>query len=84
MAMQKPIVCSAIDSFKEIIEEPANGLIAGEGNFHEKISLIFEDDELRNRISVNARKLIESKFGIDMMVDETISYYTEIIEKYKL
>ena len=82
MAMQKPVVCSAIDSFKEIIEEPVNGLIAEEENFHEKISLIFKDNDLRNRISVNARKLIESKFGIDMMVDETISYYTEITERH--
>ncbi|REC73656.1 hypothetical protein DRF60_19180 [Chryseobacterium elymi] len=79
MAIQKPVICSAIDSFKEIIEEPVNGLIAGEEDFHEKISLIFEDDDLRNRVSVNARKLIESKFGIDKMVDETISYYKEII-----
>ncbi|KMQ59261.1 hypothetical protein ACM46_19190 [Chryseobacterium angstadtii] len=79
MAMQKPVVCSAIDSFKEIIQEPENGLIAEEDNFHEKISLIFEDDELRSRIALNARKLIESKFGIDKMVDETISYYREII-----
>lgn len=79
MAIQKPVVCSAIDSFKEIIEEPVNGLIAGEDHFHEKISLIFEDDELRNRISVNARKLIESKFGIDKMADETLDYYNGII-----
>lgn len=79
MAMQKPVVCSAIDSFKEIIEEPVNGLIAGEDHFPEKISLTFEDDELRNRISLNARKLIESKFGIDKMVDETLNYYNGIL-----
>ncbi|MBB6372693.1 glycosyltransferase family 4 protein [Chryseobacterium shigense] len=79
MAMQKPVVCSAIDSFKEIIEEPVNGMIAEEENFHEKISLLFEDNELRNRLSVNARKLIELKFGIDRMIDETLSYYQEII-----
>lgn len=79
MAMQKPVVCSAIDSFKEIIEEPVNGMIAEEGNFHEKISLIFEDEELRNRLALNARKLVEAKFGIDKMVDETIGYYREII-----
>ncbi|MDP9961366.1 glycosyltransferase family 4 protein [Chryseobacterium lathyri] len=79
MAMQKPIICSAIDSFKEIIEEPINGLIAEEGNFHEKISLIFEDADLRNRLSVNARKLVELKFSIDKMVDETVHYYQEII-----
>lgn len=79
MAMQKPVVCSAIDSFKEIIEEPVNGMIAEEGNFHEKISLIFEDEELRNRLALNARKLVEAKFGIDKMVDETIGYYREIL-----
>jgi len=78
MAMQKAVVCSAIDSFKEIIQEPVNGLIAKEGNFHEKLSLIFEDDDLRNRLSLNARQLIESKFGIDKMVDKTISYYQSI------
>ncbi|NML68416.1 glycosyltransferase family 4 protein [Chryseobacterium sp. RP-3-3] len=79
MAMQKPVVCSAIDSFKEIIQEPVNGLIAEEDNFHEKIGLIFKDDALRNRLSLNARKLIELKFGIDKMVDETINYYQKII-----
>ncbi|MCT2407308.1 glycosyltransferase family 4 protein [Chryseobacterium antibioticum] len=79
MAMQKPVVCSAIDSFKEIIQEPVNGLIAEEDNFHEKIGLIFKDDALRSRLSLNARKLIELKFGIDKMVDETINYYQKII-----
>ncbi|PQA92306.1 hypothetical protein B0A69_14745 [Chryseobacterium shigense] len=79
MAMQKPVVCSSIDSFKEIIEEPVNGLIANEEEFHEKISLIFKDKNLRSSLSINARALIELKFGIDKMVDETISYYHEII-----
>ncbi|AZA48280.1 glycosyltransferase family 1 protein [Chryseobacterium carnipullorum] len=79
MAMQKPVICSSIDSFKEIIEEPVNGLIAEEENFHEKISLIFKDKDLRNRLSLNARKLVELQFGIDKMVDETIRYYQEIM-----
>lgn len=79
MAMQKPVICSAIDSFKEIIEEPVNGLIAAEENFHEKIGLIFEDGDLKDRLALNARKLIEVKFGIDKMVDETLRYYQEIL-----
>lgn len=79
MAIQKPVICSSIDSFKEIIEEPVNGLIASEENFHEKISLAFQDGDLRDRLALNARKLIESKFGIDKMVDETIRYYQEIL-----
>ncbi|MCD1115865.1 glycosyltransferase family 4 protein [Chryseobacterium turcicum] len=79
MAMQKPVICSDIDSFKEIIQNYENGLIATENNFHQKIGLIFENNDLKNKISLNARKLIESDFGIDKMVTETINYYKEII-----
>jgi len=77
--MQKPVICSDIESFKEIIQEYENGLIATENNFHEKIGLIFENNDLKNKISLNARKLIESEFGIDKMITETINYYKEII-----
>lgn len=79
MAMQKPVICSDIESFKEIIQDYENGLIATENNFHEKIGLIFENNDLKNKISLNARKLIESEFGIDKMITETINYYNEII-----
>ncbi|MDR6922194.1 MULTISPECIES: glycosyltransferase family 4 protein [Chryseobacterium] len=79
MALQKAVVCSPIDSFKEVIQDSVNGLIADEENFHKKISLIFEDNDLRNRLSLNARKTVESAFGIDRMVDQTISFYQEIL-----
>ncbi|UOE38496.1 glycosyltransferase family 4 protein [Chryseobacterium oryzae] len=79
MAMQKPVVCSSIDSFKEIIEDSVNGLIAKGDNFHEEIDLIFNDEALKNKISLNARKLIETEFGIDKMISETIDFYKEII-----
>lgn len=79
MAIQKPVICSEIDSFKEIISNYENGLIATEDTFHEKIGLIFDDNSLKNKISLNARKLIESEFGIDKMVTKTINYYKEII-----
>ncbi|KPE49507.1 glycosyltransferase family 4 protein [Chryseobacterium indologenes] len=79
MAIQKPVVCSPIDSFKEVIQDSVNGLIADEEGFHKKISLIFEDDDLRRRLSLNARKSVESYFGIDRMVNQTISFYQEIL-----
>lgn len=79
MAIQKPVICSEIDSFKEIIKDSVNGLIANEDNFHEKISLLFEDNNLKNTISFNARTLIETEFCIDKMVTKTIDYYKEII-----
>lgn len=79
MAMQKPVICSDIDSFKEIIDDSVNGLIANENNFHEKISILFEDQSLENTISKNARAIVESEFCIDKMVTQTINYYKEII-----
>lgn len=79
MAIRKPVVCSAIDSFKEVIQDSVNGFIADEDNFHNRISLIFEDHDLRNRMALNARKSVESDFGINRMVDQTISFYQEIM-----
>lgn len=79
MAIEKPVICSSIDSFKEIIEDPVNGLIATEDNFHEKIGFIFDDNTLKKTVSIQARKLIESEFGIDKMVTKTIAYYKEIM-----
>lgn len=79
MSLQKPVICSDIESFKEIIQDSVNGRIANEANFHEKIESLFIDTDLRNRISLNARKLIESQFGIEKMITETIKYYEEII-----
>ncbi|MDR2236829.1 MAG: glycosyltransferase family 4 protein [Chryseobacterium sp.] len=79
MAVRKPVVCSGIEPFKEVIKDTVNGMIAEEENFHQKIGLLFEDEDLRNRISQNARKSIESGFGIDRMVDKTISFYQEIL-----
>lgn len=79
MAMQKPVICSDIDSFKEIIDDSVNGLIANENNFHEKISILFENQNLENIISKNARATVETEFYIDKMVTQTINYYKEII-----
>ncbi len=78
MSIGKPVICSDIDSFKEIIEDSVNGLIASEENFPEKIKLIFEDNNLKKQISQRARQLIESEFSINKMVSETINYYKEI------
>jgi glycosyltransferase involved in cell wall biosynthesis len=79
MAIQKPVICSSIESFKEIIQDYTNGIIADENNFQEKISLLFDNNNLKHKISLNARKLIESEFTLDKMTLETIDYYKKII-----
>lgn len=79
MAIQKPVICSDIEAFTEIIQDSKNGLVANEEDFAKKISLIFDDPNLRKKISYNARKSVEDEFAIDKMITETINYYNKII-----
>lgn len=79
MAMQKPVICSNIESFTEIIQDSVNGMIVNDNNFHEKICLLFENSTLKNNIALNARKLIDKEFTIEKLVKETIKFYKEVI-----
>ncbi|KQR93861.1 hypothetical protein ASG01_08360 [Chryseobacterium sp. Leaf180] len=78
MAMRKPIVCSDIPSFTEIIKDYENGLIAFGNDFAEKVSVIFNDIELAEKISNSARKTVEDHFTLHRMIDETVNFYNTI------
>ncbi|WP_143885201.1 glycosyltransferase family 4 protein [Chryseobacterium binzhouense] len=82
MALEKPVVCSDLEVFKEIVENDKNGLIAkSEDDFAEKILKIFSDQPFAQYLSQNARKTIVEKFSLEKMLEETVSYYTEVINK---
>ncbi|HFK5527016.1 TPA: glycosyltransferase family 4 protein [Elizabethkingia anophelis] len=80
MAMQKPIICSNIGAFTEIIEDSKNGFIAKNSlEFAEKIEILFKNEQLKKVISLEARKTVNKKFSLERMLNETITYYKEII-----
>ncbi|QBO58180.1 glycosyltransferase family 4 protein [Chryseobacterium salivictor] len=80
MAMGKPVICSDIDSFREIIVNNENGLIAsGVSEFYMHTKKLFNDSELRTRLSENARETVVKQFDLKKMIQATISYYKEII-----
>ncbi|WP_185146916.1 glycosyltransferase family 4 protein [Chryseobacterium echinoideorum] len=82
MALEKPVVCSNIEVFKEIVDDGKNGLIANsEDDFAAKILTIFSDEPFALHLSQNARKTIVEKFSLKKMIEETMSYYTEVINK---
>lgn len=79
MALEKPIVCSNLEAFKEIVLDQKNGLIAeSEDEFAYKISQLFSDKILAACLAENARKTIVEKFSSHTMVEKTLEYYTEI------
>ncbi|KQS94326.1 glycosyltransferase family 4 protein [Chryseobacterium sp. Leaf394] len=79
MALEKPVVCSNLEVFSEIITEGMNGLIAqNEIEFSEKISELFSDKNSALNLSQNARKTVVEKFSLDQMIGKTLHYYQKI------
>jgi len=79
MALEKPIVCSNLEVFSEIITDGINGLTAkNETEFSEKILELFSDKNLALNLSKNARKTVVEKFSLEKMIGETLDYYQKI------
>ena len=81
LSLEKAVICSAIDSFKEIIIDNENGMIAEDTeDFAAKAILLFNNSPLRSRLGNKGRELIVNRFGLDKQMDETIKYYAKINE----
>ena len=86
MAMEKPVVVSQAEGFKEIVINNKNGFIV-DNNDYERISdLIFDiiaDNGLMKKMGKEGRKIVEKKYNWNDNVDNMISIYTDIIKEYK-
>ena len=84
MAMKRAVICSSIESFKEIILDNENGMIAENADeFAEKAILLFKNKELRNQLEENARNTVINRFGIEKQMEETIKFYKKIYEEHE-
>ncbi|MCX8533711.1 glycosyltransferase family 4 protein [Chryseobacterium luquanense] len=82
MALEKPVICSNLEAFKEIVSDGKNGLIAeSEDEFADKICDVFSKKLFASDLAKNARKTIVEKFSSDKMLEETLSYYTKVINQ---
>jgi len=82
MALEKTVICSNLEVFKEIVSDKENGLIAkSEDEFVYNISQIFANKSFAADLAKNARKTITEKFSSQIMVQKTLDYYSEIINK---
>ena len=49
--------------------------------FAEKMSLLFNDDSLRNTFGENARKRVGNNFSSEITTSKNIEYYQSLISK---
>jgi glycosyltransferase involved in cell wall biosynthesis len=84
MSLSKPIICSNIPSFSELIINSENGFIANSiQEYVNAIQFLFENREASKEVEINARKTIVEKFNKKKLVKETLDYYNEVIINFK-
>lgn len=84
MAMQKPVVNSAIGWAQELIIDGESGFLVHPKNHDEyaaKIVALLKDKKLCKTIGLAAKKRVEEVFDIEDKVHENISFYREISKK---
>ena len=82
MAMQKPVVNSAIGWAQELIIDCESGFLVYPENHREyanRINIILADNKLAKQMGKNARQRVESLFDIQKIATENICFYNSII-----
>lgn len=75
-----PVLGRAVGGITEILKDGYNGfVIKDENDLAEKIVLLESDDELYNRLSVNARETYENKFTLEKMCESYTNLYKDLI-----
>lgn len=75
------VVSTATCMIPEIIENGVNGFISNsEDELREYIDLLMNDDDLRAKMSINARKTIEDKFAQEKFVQTWNNLFDHIYE----
>lgn len=84
MSLSKPVVTSNIESFREIIENGENGYIANNiDDYVSCISNLFENEEKSETIGLQARNTIIEKFSFEKTIQNSLDYYTKVMDDFK-
>ncbi len=85
MYLQKPIVASAVGGIVDLIENEKNGLLFSSGDldaFTKQFFRLYENENLRKSIALNAAKHIE-EYSPQNMAKKYLQTYMEILERSK-
>jgi len=83
MAMEVPVVASALDGIAEVVEDGLDGFLAQPGAteiFAEKICSLLDDPDLAARTGQAASKKIASRFSASRMCTEVEQIYRRFLE----
>ena len=85
MSMAIPVVSSPVGVNTEIILDGINGFLArNEEEWIEKLTLLIENPELRQRIGIAGRKTVEGKYSVKVWTPAYLKIIREAIGKYEI
>jgi len=82
MAMAKPIVATEIDGITEVLENGETGILVPAKKPHELAEAIIEILKNKTKADLlgrNARKIVEEKFSVKRMVEQTELVYEKLL-----
>jgi glycosyltransferase involved in cell wall biosynthesis len=80
MALEIPTVMSPVGVNTEIIQDGVNGFLASsEEEWVEKISLLVESPELRERLGKKGRTTVVEKYSVDAWKDTYVKYFNDLL-----
>ncbi len=83
MTMGKPVAVSDIPTFREFIENKANGMCfktRDAADLAEKVISLIRDKDLREQLGRNARSTALERFSTEKMIDMTEAHYKDIFD----
>ena len=81
-AIGRPIITTNSIGCKETVEDGYNGYlipIKDSATLAEKLEILIEDKELRNRMGQNSRNLAERDFSLDNVIEKHLEIYKELL-----
>lgn len=82
MALRKPVIASSGGGTNEIVEDTKTGFLVSPSDpkeLAEKIEILLNDAELRNKMGLAGQERIKEIFSINCMARKFISFYEMIL-----
>jgi len=80
MSCGLPAIGTKIDGTKEVIEHGKNGILCDtdSNSIREAILRVMNDKELKDTLSMNARKTVEEKFSLGKLIEKELELYSQL------
>ena len=83
MALQKPVISTAVGGIKEIIQDNVSGLLVKPGDFKAlalACMIMLNRQEIRTQLSLGAVKRIRDEFSVEVQKERILNLYRQVLE----